>query len=981
MSIAMNRLFAIIIAFVVIAPAAAEEQPLRFVHALQQHGYGDMAVDYLETLAKRPDLAPEVREVWDLEMSKSLVAAAADAFDLREKEQLLKQSREHLAKFIREHPNHPATAVATASWGDFLLKQALESIRSAKAAEKGQQEKDLAEARTDLGHAREKFQQAQQEITTRLAELPPPSKLPARKAEREAAIETRAEAEANLQEAQLQLAMIDYYLAQTYLDPKSDDRAEALKKAAQAFDGVFQRSRANAAGLSVAGLYAHLWHGKTVEELGDLSLALDIYDEVLANAPDPGEKAPSTGLEPLFTQAEYFRLLILAKQKPEQFLSEAASWLQFYRRLKQTDGYQGIALELAKTTLALADRAAGPDKVKRLADALRILAEMAKVRSPYQREAVLMRRDVLKTMGKSDLDAGTFEEAVALGDAAAADARWPQALDAYNKALEIAEKNRRNDASGVAAVRDALAGVQVMIARDLFIKGDYNQCIEMARGIVFEDPHDKVVRKDANSARASALAVAAALNLYAEAPDAQKPAALEKLTRLAEFTEKNWPDRPEADDARMARGQAKLVVGQVREAIDIFERVNPKSARYAVAMCMAGQNYWRLYVTEKLKSGVHDDRQMAADRAKAVERLTSGLEILKRQADAGTASKAFIDAQLLLAEIRYEGGDAEGAAALYQPLVDITTTEKPQTLDEGTLRIFLGAVRAYCAAGNLDKAASVGGMLIELGPDTPPVNAVLVDFAKLLSEERKKADAQVTEMESTTDDPAPAKARLAFINALLGKILTKLADRREVSLAGMVFIGDALSAVGMTADASRQYEKIIHRAEADAEFAKVAEKAVTRVRAHLVDLLRKEGKYEESLKQVDLLLKDHSNSLELLMEKGLILQEWSEMEPAHFNEAVAHWVMLRSRLQALRKKPPEYYDVMYNVAACLIREAETSKDKATAMDRAKEAERVLKSPLILSPRLNGPDMVARYKVLLNKAISMQGRSPERKDEK
>ena len=45
----------------------------------------------------------------------------------------------------------------------------------------------------------------------------------------------------------------------------------------------------------------------------------------------------------------------------------------------------------------------------------------------------------------------------------------------------------------------------------------------------------------------------------------------------------------------------KLVVGQVREAIDVFERVNPKSARYAVAMCLAGQNYWRLYLTEKLK--------------------------------------------------------------------------------------------------------------------------------------------------------------------------------------------------------------------------------------------------------------------------------------------------------------------------------------------------------------------------------------------
>ena len=168
----------------------------------------------------------------------------------------------------------------------------------------------------------------------------------------------------------------------------------------------------------------------------------------------------------------------------------------------------------------------------------------------------------------------------------------------------------------------------------------------------------------------------------------------------------------------------------------------------------------------------------------------------------------------------------------------------------------------------------------------------------------------------------------------------------------------------MTTEASGQFQKIIHRAETDPEFAKTAEKAVTRVRAELVGLLRKEGKFEEALKQVDLLLKDHSNSLELLMEKGMILQEWSEKEPAHFSEAVAYWVALRTRLQALRKKPPEYYEVMYNVAACLIREAENATDKAVAMDRAKKAEQVLKSALILSPKLNGPDTVARYKALL-----------------
>ena len=51
-----------------------------------------------------------------------------------------------------------------------------------------------------------------------------------------------------MQDVQLQMAQVDYYLAQTYPDPKSDERTEALKKAAEAFDDIFQRNRAGAAG-------------------------------------------------------------------------------------------------------------------------------------------------------------------------------------------------------------------------------------------------------------------------------------------------------------------------------------------------------------------------------------------------------------------------------------------------------------------------------------------------------------------------------------------------------------------------------------------------------------------------------------------------------------------------------------------------------------------------------------------------------------
>ena len=323
------------------------------------------------------------------------------------------------------------------------------------------------------------------------------------------------------------------------------------------------------------------------------------------------------------------------------------------------------------------------------------------------------------------------------------------------------------------------------------------------------------------------------------------------------------------------------------------------------------------------------------------------------------------------------------AAALYQPLVDAVRADKPKGFDETTVRTFLGAVRAYCALGQIDRAGDASAVLIDLGPDTPQVNFVLTDFAKLLDVERKKAAAAVTELENTTQitEFDAARARLASIEKLLGASLVKLSKRGEMSLAEMVFIGDALNTIGMMDEASREYRKILQRAEADPAFAKTAARATSRVRAQLIGLLRKQGKFAEALKQVETLIKDNPRALEPLMEKGRILDGWAEKDPRRFDEAVSHWVMLRSRLQPLRSKPPEFYEVMYNVAACLVRQAEKSTDKAVALDHARKAEQVLKAALILDSKLNGPDTVARYNVLLNKAIAMQGRTPERKDGK
>ena len=964
--------------------AAAEDSPVQFLHALQEKGYGDVAVQYMKSLEKQRDHLPELQEVWDLEMSKSYRAAAADAFDDNERDRLMAEAQRYSEKFVKEKPDHPEAVTAMAGAASSLAARALQLIRQAKdldATDKDGRDNLLADARASLADARMNVEQSQKTFKDRLAELAPGGKSSPKKSTRAGtAPDAREQAEANLQEAQYQLALIDYYVAQTYLDPKSADHIAALKKAANALDDIYQRERIRPAGLTPVGLYAHMWHGKACEELGDLRTAMDIFDEVLASAPEPGETNQTTGLEPLFAQAEYFRLMLLARQGPQKFLPEATTWLKSYARFSKTDGYQAVSLEVAKALLAKAARTTGSERTKSSEEATRILNDVIKVRSPYQAEAVRLKRS-----DHEKVEANSFDEAAGMGDVCAAGAQWNKAIEWYGLALKLVAKvpPKNRDQTRIDAAHEAINGAQLMLARDLFNNGKLNECIEMANKLVRDDD-GKVKKSSPAAAQTSALAVAAALNLYLDAAaEDKKAAALENLVQLAEFTETNWPDRPEADDSRMARGQAKLSARQWDDAIAIFDRVNPKSERYPLAAFLAGQAFKSRYVIEKAKpESARNGEQMAADLAKAAEHVSRGLEVLKSQVDSGRPlPKHYLDMQLLLAELRNESGQPKEAVALYQPLIDIIQAEKPQTLDATTLRIFLGAVRAYSAMGDLDKAGAVSTLLIDLGPDTLEVNNGLIEFAKLLNLECKKASARVTELETTTNDQEinKAKVRLASLQELLGKIVLKLVGRRELSLPGMMFLGETLNSLGMTAEAGSEFQKIFDRAKTDKDFAKAAEKATARIHTELFKSYRERGKFDEALAQVDLLIKEHPNALDPMMEKGRILEAWAEKDPSKFDDAVAQWAMVRNRLQPLANRPgcpPEYFDVMYNVANCLVREAQRSKDKSVTLDRAKKAEQVLKAALILNPTLNGPDTVAKYKVLLNQAIALQGRSPD-----
>jgi hypothetical protein len=140
-------------------------------------------------------------------------------------------------------------------------------------------------------------------------------------------------------------------------------------------------------------------------------------------------------------------------------------------------------------------------------------------------------------------------------------------------------------------------------------------------------------------------------------------------------------------------------------------------------------------------------------------------------------------------------------------------------------------------------------------------------------------------------------------------------------------------------------------------------------------LLRSKGQLEEARKQVDKLIAQHPNALEPLMEKGRILEELAAKNPKLYDQCVAHWTDLRVRLGAAKPPPPEYYDVLASAAQCLIKQSRATKDK----EKALQAEQILKSTMVLSPKLNGEDTVARFQAIIAEASKARGVKPKPKN--
>ena len=165
--------------------------------------------------------------------------------------------------------------------------------------------------------------------------------------------------------------------------------------------------------------------------------------------------------------------------------------------------------------------------------------------------------------------------------------------------------------------------------------------------------------------------------------------------------------------------------------------------------------------------------------------------------------------------------------------------------------------------------------------------------------------------------------------------------------------------IGRAKEAVAVYDEIFETAKKDPAFlgaAVAAEQRLLLLRLKKARALRKSHEFGDAQSLVDELMKARPNALDVLMERGYLLEDWAQADSTRWDESLKHWNWLATRLDRAAKKAPQYYECWYHVAYALWKKGKP--------DDKRKAIQTLKGVMILSPSVGSPEMKAKYQSLL-----------------
>ncbi len=879
----------------------------KFVQGLRDRGYFDLAAEYLESVRDLPDTPPELKTVIDYELGRMLLDEASKTGDLIRRKDILDQARVKLDTFSKANPDHPKASDALVELARLLGERGHLAMLQADDTEvKTAKESKLAEARGSFDQSRIAYEAAEKRFKKTFSNYPAfiPDGDP-RKDEKE-------KVHTALMLAQLQKAIIDYEEGQTFT-LGSKERNDYLDKGVIQFEDLYKSYRKQ-----MAGLTARMWQGKCYEEKGELGKAMGIYNELMQH------QAPQ--LASLQRYVGYFRLIVLAKRKEYALAAdEAVRWLQAAgsSALKEKDGL-GVQLELAKDIIAQLPGAQGETEkstaIKKVTDTL---SNVVKYSSPFKLEALELLRKYKPSAAANAVEVSrmNYDDAVLQGEQALQSQEYDRAISYLKQAIRRAEAVR--DVEKVNSARYTLAVAYALSKR-------YYEAEVLSEHIARRYP------RAGAAPQAAGLAMLAFAEAYENYNQIDRTADLTNLIEVAKYTIQAFPDKEQADTAKLNLGQIYHGTGRFPQAIDAFDSIGPKSSKFTDAKTKVGASYWEQSLALR-----RDNKEAPADaaQAKAIESLKVAL---KARYDAGTAptDPGLIGNACDLADIHLKTSNPEESLKLLDPIVRQQTGAAAG--GPAFIRLMSTLLRTHVGVNKTDLAMADMATLERAGGGG--LTQLYFELGKILEKEmdtlKKKGDSRGLLRTKT--------AYLKFLSALA-------AGKSGQTFESLKWAGDQMLTLGNSKDAQGVYDQMIKLGESDAKFlGELDGDKNLAVRLKLAAAYRGQGKFDEADKLITELTKKRPKALEPLMEKGYLLEDKAAAKKGQWSDAFTHWKTLAMRLSSARTKSVEYYDAWYHAALALKSEG-----------KGKEAKQTLASVMRLSSNVGGPEMKRKYKTLLD----------------
>jgi hypothetical protein len=906
-------------------PVQAEEPAAEFLEVLRQRGYFDVAEHYLENMATS-SLAPEgFRDRIDYERAVILIRGASLQGSPQLRAKRLAKAEQLIQKFMTDFPDHMLKDSARGQLGSLLQQRADDNVAVAKKPGQVNREALLAQAQAQYDRAFEVFTESKEAIKGRLAGMNSTRYDPDTQQQE---IRIRDELRRDYLQMQLVSALLLEEAAET-VDVGSEKHTDYLTRAAAGFKEIHGKYRQ-----LQAGIYAHLYEGRCLQKLGKLEDAVTNYADVL-------RQPENDAFRDAKTNALALALECWLDEKQKKY-SEAVSRGNAYVGTMRGDESSELVwfrlrFLVARANKLYADQLVAKDPKDELADqsygeATRILRLLVKVPSAYRDKA---RRLLTSLPGGARFAGVDRPEPTTLSEATE---RAKDSLDEMNTAeLLLRLLPERIAGESDQEVKKDLqgqleeAGTMVNTKRAESMKY-YRLALEMVEA---DTPADMVhatyyflcflhYKADAyyNAAvlgeflahrypesptaiQGAKIAMACYQKLYAEA-EGDRQFETDRMTAIAQYTVETWPDRPEADDARMKLIPVMIARGRIDLATQYTGAMIDNTVQKQTMQRRLGRALWFNYrvgasAYRKLEESGADSSELATRQAEleklriqAAAQLKLGLQNLKN----AVPDKSLVSASLSLCQYYVETGDPAKAIAMMEAptigILSLTRKNDPSTKlatkNVFAQEVYKMALRAYIGdmssaedpQQRMDQAKSVMESLNNtVGADDAGKTQLVAIYYGMA----RDLESQLKLSESEEQRSSLAKGFETFL-----KEVGEASDEFNVKN----WVAETLNGLGksfdtgdeLTPEARKYYEKsmstltgIITKAESDTSWLNADEKKaagyLVQLRLRLARMQRQLRYFGKAVDSFSRILDGNQMMLEIQVDAARTYQQWA----------------------------------------------------------------------------------------------------------